>query len=99
MMPNCKPECSAMLPWRTECQRIIRCDPSLNGVPSAGRDVERLRHSLLGGGAAIDPARAVVSRAAAASVLLSAKRAAADGAIELQPAVSLVCGPGDRRSE
>src|SRR5260370_38483143 len=70
-------------------------DPQAGGA-GAGKDVEGIRGPVLGRGASVDPAGAVVPGAAATSVLLGAKRAPADGSIELQLVVSLVCGPGNR---
>src|SRR5215469_16978191 len=66
------------------------------GGRGIGRDVEGVRRTVLGGGAAIDSAGAVTAGIAAAGVLFGAQRAAADGAVELQPAFPLVRGIRDR---
>src|SRR5579864_1407797 len=59
--------------------------------------VQRLRWTVLADGTALDCARTVTAGPAAAGFLFGAERTAADGATELQLAVSLVCGLGDRR--
>ena len=56
-----------------------------------------VRHAVYPFRAAVDSARAAVARVAAAGALHDPQRAAVDGAAGLQPAVSLVRGPGDRR--
>ena len=61
------------------------------------RGCPRLRWAVLAAGTALDCARTVTAGAVAAGFLFGAERTAADGATELQLAVSLVCGLGDRR--
>jgi hypothetical protein len=64
-----------------------------------GRNVQRFRWTVLAGGTTVDSAGAVTASTAAAGFLFGAERTAADGATELQLAISLVRGLGDRRPD
>ena len=67
-------------------------DEALEGL------ARRFRSLYAAHGSSFDSAGAAAAGPAAAGALLGAKRADADGAARVQPAVSLVRGPGDGRS-
>lgn len=84
--------------WKTSFLRIIHAPDSedreysvLRIERSVQRDVRRIRSSL-------DRAGEIYARRAARDLLLDSERTAAYRADPQQPAVSVIRGPGDRRS-
>ena len=61
--------------------------------------VAAVRSAVLDDGPAVDPARAVAARVAAADAVQHSQRAAADGGAGLQRPVSVVCRPEPGRSD
>src|SRR4029077_5041793 len=82
---------------RSDSRRSSAAWGEETGRRGLGGGVPRLLWIVLADGTALDCARTVTAGAAAAGFLFGAERTAADGATELQLAVSLVCGLGDRR--
>ena len=92
--------CSVTSRRKRACGRTIRCgrfgamtDAALAAVVAA------LRPVVLDDRPAVDSARAVAARPAAADALQHSQRAAADGGARLQRPVSLVCRPEPGRSD
>src|SRR5947207_1771541 len=82
---------------RTDTRRSSAAGSEEAGGRGLGRDVQGVRWSVFRSGTALDCSRTVTAGAAAAGVLFGAQRAAVDGAAQLQLAVPLVRGFGNRR--
>ncbi len=87
-----KERCSAISTGRADSGGASAAADSGHGGGRAAGDVGAPRGGVRAAGAACDSCRETAAGAVAADSVWAAQRAATDGADELQPAVSLVCG-------